>query len=230
LRQRTAVRLRILGGVTVCAAAIGAVYGARFAPPWIGAALGAVNGGCSGFALSLLEIFLQDTAAATLRRLPLVVGLALRVAVYTAVFIAAAAIATAIGTLALGERATGAVMIRLHLWFALAVALAFNFVFMLRGLFGGRTLVALLTGRYAGPLVVGEMGDMKREIVMLGDTMNTTARIEDVCRATGNEAIASAAVLRAVGTLPAGVRATPLEAMTLRGKSDAVALFALDHP
>jgi len=50
-----------------------------------------------------------------------------------------------------------------------------------------------------GLLVVGEMGDVKREIVMLGDTMNTTARIEEACRTTGRDYLASAAA-RSRGT------------------------------
>jgi adenylate cyclase len=31
------------------------------------------------------------------------------------------------------------------------------------------------------------MGDIEREIVMLGDTMNTAARIEEACRTTGRD-------------------------------------------
>jgi adenylate cyclase len=82
-------------------------------------------------------------------------------------------------------------------------------------------------GLRAGPLIIGEMGDVKREIVMLGDTMNTTARIEDACRSTGCDDIASAAALAAVGRLPAWVRAEPLAATRLRGKEGVVRLFAL---
>ncbi len=86
---------------------------------------------------------------------------------------------------------------------------------------------ALRGALHAGSLVVGEMGDIKREIVMLGDTMNTAARIEDQCRATGNAYIASAQALAASGDLPPGVRTQALGAMALRGKADEVALFAL---
>jgi adenylate cyclase len=82
-------------------------------------------------------------------------------------------------------------------------------------------------GLHAGPLVIGEMGDVKREIVMLGDTMNTTARIEDACRTTGRAYIASEAAVRAAGPLPPGVRSEKLEAMKLRGKEGEVPLFGL---
>jgi adenylate cyclase len=55
---------------------------------------------------------------------------------------------------------------------------------------------------HAGPLIVGEMGDIKREIVMLGDTMNTAARIEEACRTTGRDVIASSSLLHAMRSLP----------------------------
>lgn len=79
---------------------------------------------------------------------------------------------------------------------------------------------------HAGPLVLGEMGDVKREIVMLGDVMNTAARLEEACRATGQDVIASGAVLEGV-TLPPGIVARSLGPMALRGKTEAIELFAL---
>jgi adenylate cyclase len=82
---------------------------------------------------------------------------------------------------------------------------------------------------HAGTLIIGEMGDWKREIVMLGDTMNTTARIEDVCRAKHCDYIASAAVLDRITTLPPGVRAQNLGSVELPGKKDRIALFALSR-
>jgi adenylate cyclase len=84
----------------------------------------------------------------------------------------------------------------------------------------------LRSALHAGPLIVGEMGDVKREIVMLGDTMNTTARIEGVCRTMQTDYIASAAAL-ALALLPAGVRARSLGAVALRGKESGIELFAL---
>jgi adenylate cyclase len=57
----------------------------------------------------------------------------------------------------------------------------------------------LRCGLHAGPLIVGEMGDIKREIVMLGDTMNTAARIEEACRTTGRDVSASSSLGAADG-------------------------------
>ncbi len=82
---------------------------------------------------------------------------------------------------------------------------------------------------HAGPVVVGEMGAAKREIVISGDTMNTAARIKEVCRQTDHDYIASAAALRAAGPLPAGLRAEALGPMPLRGKEEQIELFALSR-
>ncbi len=79
---------------------------------------------------------------------------------------------------------------------------------------------------HAGPLIVGEMGDLKREIVLLGDTMNTAARIENACRTFDKDVIASAPALR-LFALPAEVRAQSLGVVALRGKETELELFAL---
>lgn len=80
---------------------------------------------------------------------------------------------------------------------------------------------------HAGTLIVGEMGDVKREIVMLGDTMNTTSRIEGACRTTGCDYIASADALRSVVPMPLGIHAASLGKLPLHGKEEEIELFAL---
>src|SRR5262245_47339067 len=82
---------------------------------------------------------------------------------------------------------------------------------------------------HAGPLVVGEMGDVKREIVMLGDTMNTAARIEDVCRTSGRDFVASGVIFKAVPKLSPGVEVEALGEVALRGRDEKVQLFALSR-
>jgi adenylate cyclase len=82
---------------------------------------------------------------------------------------------------------------------------------------------------HAGPLVVGEMGDYKREIVLLGDTMNTAARIEEACRTTGHDYIASGAVVHALAPLPPGIEANDLGVIALCGKAGSLELFALQR-
>ena len=59
---------------------------------------------------------------------------------------------------------------------------------------------------HCGPVVVGEMGSFKKEIALSGDTLNTTARLVDACRETGQPVIASAALLERL-VVPAGITA-----------------------
>ena len=86
--------------------------------------------------------------------------------------------------------------------------------------------VDLRAALHCGPVVIGEMGTIKREIALIGDTMNTTARIVDACRDSGELIIASAALLRQL-TIPPGADARPLGPIPLRGKKSPVELFAL---
>jgi adenylate cyclase len=85
---------------------------------------------------------------------------------------------------------------------------------------------ALRAGIHAGPLIIGEMGDVKREIVMLGDTMNTAARIEAACRSSGRPVLVSQAAL-ALSVLPPGLTADSIGTVVLRGRSSGMELFAL---
>ena len=80
---------------------------------------------------------------------------------------------------------------------------------------------------HCGSVVAGEMGTVKKEIVFLGDTLNTAARIVDACRANGETVIASKTLLDRL-TVPAGLRTRPLGAVPLRGKGQPVELVALD--
>jgi adenylate cyclase len=80
---------------------------------------------------------------------------------------------------------------------------------------------------HCGPVVTGEMGSVKKEIVFLGDTVNTTARIQDLCRQTGDRVLASAALLNLL-ELPFGITKRPLGDLHLRGKENDVVLYALE--
>jgi adenylate cyclase len=81
-------------------------------------------------------------------------------------------------------------------------------------------------GLHCGPVVTGEMGSVKKEIVFLGDTVNTTARIQEMCRQTGDRVLASADLIDRL-ELPPGISKRPLGGMGLRGKENDVALYAL---
>lgn len=80
---------------------------------------------------------------------------------------------------------------------------------------------------HCGPVVAGEVGDLRREIVYSGDTVNTAARIEAAAKEAGHRLVASADVLARV-PLPAGLSAQSLGLHTLRGKGAALELFSLE--
>jgi adenylate cyclase len=75
-------------------------------------------------------------------------------------------------------------------------------------------------------VVTGEMGSVKKEIVFLGDTVNTAARIQDMCRQTGDRVLASADLIDRL-ELPPGVAKRSLGDLRLRGKGADLALYAL---
>jgi adenylate cyclase len=86
--------------------------------------------------------------------------------------------------------------------------------------------VTVRAGLHCGPVVTGEMGSVKREIVFLGDTVNTAARIQELCRHTGDRVIASAELIDRL-ELPPGVAKRSLGDLRLRGKGADLALYAL---
>jgi adenylate cyclase len=161
--------LRVSATVTLLSAAIGAGFSVRDELTAASATEGALVGGLCGAALTSLEILLQGRGAGPLRRLPVVAALLLRTALYGAVFLAASEIAPAVMRILglpqnAGHRA-------LSFAFATTVAVGINFVFMLRALLGGRTLVALLTGRYRRP-------QREERIVLFLDLRGSTALAE----------------------------------------------------
>ena len=87
---------------------------------------------------------------------------------------------------------------------------------------------AFRAGMHAGPLVAGEIGGFKREIALLGDTMNTAARIEQTCRNTGHAFLVSKPLLERAD-MPAGIIATSIGRHLLRGKSEDIELFAVER-
>lgn len=88
--------------------------------------------------------------------------------------------------------------------------------------------VRLRAGLHAGEVVTGELGDTRQEIAMLGDALNTAARLVDVARETGAAAVATAASVD-LSDLPPGWTARPLGKVALRGKETPDELVAMDH-
>jgi adenylate cyclase len=81
---------------------------------------------------------------------------------------------------------------------------------------------------HCGPVVVGELGAVKQEIALIGDTMNTAARLQQACRDTGHRVLASAALIDRIETLPPDIVARALGPLPLRGKASALEVYALE--
>ena len=81
-------------------------------------------------------------------------------------------------------------------------------------------------GLHFGEVLVGEIGDLRSEIALIGDAVNTAKRIEDVCRHFEFSTLASEAYLEQVD-MPEDVRAVPVEAIKLRGKAKPLQLYGV---
>ena len=76
--------------------------------------------------------------------------------------------------------------------------------------------------------MAGEIGGFKREIALLGDAMNTAARLEQTCRTTGHDLLASKPLLNRTA-VPDCIVVTSIGSHVLRGKSERLELFALER-
>jgi adenylate cyclase len=83
-------------------------------------------------------------------------------------------------------------------------------------------------GLHSGTLVAGEIGGFKREIALIGDAMNTAARVEQACRATGHALLISKPFLDRAA-IPTGIVATSIGSHRLRGKAERLELFTLER-
>ena len=81
-------------------------------------------------------------------------------------------------------------------------------------------------GLHFGEILVGELGDLRSEIAFIGDAINTTKRIEDVCRHFDFDVLGSSAYLERV-EFPEDIRTIPVEAIRLRGKSIPMQLYGI---
>lgn len=88
------------------------------------------------------------------------------------------------------------------------------------------TVPRFRAGLHGGPVIAGELGDLKQQIVFVGDILNTAARLEEYAKTRGLQLVASAAVVERL-ELPAGVEARKLEELHLRGKEAAVVVYSL---
>ena len=81
-------------------------------------------------------------------------------------------------------------------------------------------------GLHGGTVTAGELGDLRRQIVFVGDILNTAARLEEYAKRAGLDLVVSDSLLRRL-ELPPGVLARRCGELELRGKEAPVAAYSL---
>jgi adenylate cyclase len=79
-----------------------------------------------------------------------------------------------------------------------------------------------------GEIVTGEIGDVRREIAYVGDTLNVAARLLDAAKELGHDVLVSTDLLEHAA-LPAGLKAEKLPTLTVRGRTAPLGIAALAH-
>jgi len=88
------------------------------------------------------------------------------------------------------------------------------------------TVPRFRAGLHGGLVTAGELGDLRRQIVFVGDILNTAARLEEYAKRTGLDLVVSDSLLRRL-ELPPGVLARRCGELELRGKEAPVAAYSL---
>lgn len=83
-------------------------------------------------------------------------------------------------------------------------------------------------GAHVGSIVAGEVGDRRREIVYIGNTMNTAARLQQTCRDLDREFLVSETFLENMPSVP-GLRSESFGFIELAGKSERLRVFGLSE-
>jgi adenylate cyclase len=81
-------------------------------------------------------------------------------------------------------------------------------------------------GLHGGMVTAGELGDLRQEIVFVGDILNTAARLEEYAKRAGLELVVSGALLDRL-TLPPDIEAARCGELELRGKDAPVTAYSL---
>ena len=79
---------------------------------------------------------------------------------------------------------------------------------------------------HSGEIVAGEIGDVRREIAYVGDTLNVAARLLEAAKELGRDVLVSDDLL-AQAALPAGLKIEQLPTLTVRGRAQPLAISAL---
>lgn len=79
---------------------------------------------------------------------------------------------------------------------------------------------------HCGEIVAGEIGDIRREIAYVGDTLNVAARLLEAAKSLGRNVLVSQDLL-AVAALPPRVKVEALPVLAVRGREQPLAIAAL---
>lgn len=85
---------------------------------------------------------------------------------------------------------------------------------------------ALRIGMASGPVAVGECGGEKRQVIYIGDTINTAKRLQDACKPYGVGVMTDADTLARM-EMPDDIKATEMGRTTLRGRETETLMMAL---
>lgn len=83
-------------------------------------------------------------------------------------------------------------------------------------------------GCHAGPIVAGEIGERRKEILFLGDTVNTAARLEEAAKQQNRDILVSGDLLEQL-TLPAHLESISLGRFNPRGRQQSLDLYAIEE-
>lgn len=81
---------------------------------------------------------------------------------------------------------------------------------------------------HGGEIVTAEIGVDRHKITYFGDVVNTTGRIEALCRSLEAPVLISADLVDRLPGLPAGIRARPLGAHAVKGRGQSLTVFGLE--
>jgi class 3 adenylate cyclase len=81
---------------------------------------------------------------------------------------------------------------------------------------------------HAGPVVISECGNSRRQIAYFGDTLNVTERLQEHCKVVGRPLLVSTDLLSRVRPGP-NLRIDALGRVPLRGRSAAVEVFSVER-
>jgi class 3 adenylate cyclase len=91
------------------------------------------------------------------------------------------------------------------------------------------TVPSFRAGLHAGPVIVSECGDAKRQLAYFGDTMNVAARLCEYCKSINHRLIVSGELLHQVA-IPADLKVDKGKSIALRGRRERIEAHAIQQP